>query len=113
MQPGRCAAPARHAATAWATSAASGERTRRQKRHEVGDTWGGCDCDAVGMAGADAIDELLKEVERLETERTIMLIKMHGDCGVCVCRDQIGGICSECLMNEAHPHWVYEGSRLP
>ena len=91
----------------------SEDETPEEIRDEVGDTWGGYDCDAVGMAGADAIDELLKEVERLETERTIMLIKMHGDCGVCVRRDQIGGICSECLMNEAHPHWAYEGSRLP
>ena len=80
-------------------------------RDEVGDTWGGCDCDKVGMAGADAIDELLKEIEQLEDERMLMLIKMHGDCGVCIRKDERGGVCSECLMNEAHPHWRYEGSR--
>lgn len=90
----------------------SEEQVPEEIRHEIGDVWGGCDCDAVGVSGAAAIDELLEEIDRLETDRMIMLIKMHGDCGVCVRKDQRGGVCDQCLMDESHPHWKYEGRRM-
>lgn len=88
----------------------SEDETPEDIRHEVGDVWGGCDCDKVGMAGAEGIEELLAEIERLEEGRMVMMVQMHGDCGVCVRRDQRGGVCASCLMDEAHPNWEYEGS---
>lgn len=81
-------------------------------RHEVGDIWGGCDCDKVGMAGADAIRELLEEVERLEEANMELRIKMQGDCGVCAHRDD-NAVCAACVSGYGRPRWEYEGSSLP
>ena len=89
----------------------SEDETPEEIRHEVGDTWGGCDCDRVGMAGADAIRELLSEVERLEEENMVLRIKMHGDCGVCAHRND-RKMCAVCLGHEGRPAWKYEGSGL-
>lgn len=89
----------------------SEDETPEEIRHEVGDTWGGCDCDKVGMAGADAIRELLSEVERLEEENMVLRIKMHGDCGVCAHRND-RKMCAVCLGHEGRPAWKYEGSGL-
>ena len=89
----------------------SEDETPEELRHEVGDTWGGCDCDKVGMAGADAIAELLDEVERLEEENMVLRIKMHGDCGVCEHKNA-AAICVGCLLQESRPYWKYEGSSL-
>lgn len=89
----------------------SEDETPEEIRDEVGDTWGGCDCDAVGMAGADAIQALLDEVERLEEENMELRIKMHGDCGVCAHRHD-AKMCAVCLGHEGRPAWKYEGSSL-
>lgn len=89
----------------------SEHETPEEIRHEVGDTWGGCDCNRVGMAGADAIRELLSEVERLEEENMVLRIKMHGDCGVCAHRND-RKMCAVCLGHEGRPAWKYEGSGL-
>lgn len=85
------------------------DATPEEIRHEVGDTLGGCDRDAVGMAGADAIQELLSEVERLEEENKELLIKMEGDCGVCKFRQGHDQKCHECRAFVYHPLWEYEG----
>lgn len=87
------------------------EAVPEELRHEVGDKWGSCDCDRVGMAGADAIQELLSEVERLEEENMVLRIKMHGDCGVCAHKNA-AAICVGCLLQESRPCWKYEGSSL-
>lgn len=87
------------------------ESMPEELRHEVGDTWGGCDCDKVGMDGANAIQELLSEVERLEEENMVLRIKMHGDCGVCAHRND-PKMCAGCLAHEGRPAWKYEGSSL-
>ena len=89
----------------------SEDETPEEIRHEVGDTWDCCDCDRVGMAGADAIRELLGEVERLEEENMVLRIKMHGDCGVCAHRND-RKMCAVCLGHEGRPAWKYEGSGL-
>lgn len=89
----------------------SEDETPEEIRDEVGDTRGGCDCDRVGMAGADAIRELLSEVERLEEENMVLRIKMHGDCGVCAHRND-RKMCAVCLGHEGRPAWKYEGSGL-
>lgn len=89
----------------------SEDETPEEIRDEVGDTWGGCDCDKVGMAGADAIQELLAEVERLEEENMELWIKMRGDCGVCAHRED-PKMCAVCLGHEGRPAWAYEGSSL-
>ncbi|MBQ7885365.1 MAG: hypothetical protein IJ313_00565 [Clostridia bacterium] len=59
---------------------------------------------------AEMIEELLADINRRSEERMVMMVQMHGDCGVCVRRDQRGGVCASCLMDEAHPNWEYEGS---
>ena len=87
----------------------SEEETPEEFRHEMGDTWGGCD--AVGMTGADAIQELLSEVERLEEANMELRIKMRGDCGVCAHRND-PKMCAVCLGHKDRPAWAYEGSSL-
>lgn len=89
----------------------SEDETPEEIRDKVSEPWGGCDCDAVGMAGAEAIEELLDEVGRLEEQNMELRIKMQGDCGVCAHKDD-PKMCAVCLGHDGKPAWKYEGSSL-
>lgn len=64
---------------------------------------------ALSKDAADAIEALLERVDALEYGRMAMLVKMHGDCGVCIHKDDDGSACAECMPDPQHSRWAYEG----
>lgn len=65
---------------------------------------GGLEC--ITNMCADA----LTYIEQLEEKIDLMLIQMHGDCGLCKHKDEMGARCAECVTSKKdRPNWEYEG----
>ena len=70
-----------------------------------------CDYD-IGSARclADMCRDAKVYIEQLEEQIDLMLIQMHGDCGVCKHRETLGAPCIACVTSkEDKPNWEYEG----
>ena len=49
-------------------------------------------------------------IEQLEEKIDLMMIQMHGDCGLCKHKDEMGARCAECVTSKKdRPNWEYEG----
>lgn len=49
-------------------------------------------------------------IEQLEEQIDLMLIQMHGDCGVCKHREILGAPCVACVTSKGNrPNWEWEG----
>ena len=73
-----------------------------------------CMMDNMSELERDALALLLQREEQID----LMMIQMHGDCGVCKHRKEnrlntddvdISARCNECMSLETRPHWEYEG----
>jgi hypothetical protein len=58
----------------------------------------------------DMCKDALTYIEQLEEKIDLMLIQMHGDCGLCKHKDEMGARCAECVTSKKdRPNWEYEG----
>lgn len=56
--------------------------------------------------------DAMERIGQLEDQIDLMLIQMHGDCGVCKHKNVVGAPCIECLTSKdrkERPNWEYEG----
>lgn len=58
----------------------------------------------------DMCKDALTYIEQLEEKIDLMMIQMHGDCGLCKHKDEMGARCAECVTSKKNrPNWEYEG----
>ena len=67
-----------------------------------------------GIEGAKCLVDMCKDafayIEQLEEKIDLMMIQMHGDCGLCKYKDEMGPRCAECVTSKKdRPNWEYEG----
>lgn len=56
------------------------------------------------------LDDAKAYIEQLEEQIDLMLIQMHGDCGVCKHRETLGAPCVACVTSKGNrPNWEWEG----